>query len=332
MIGTSEGIDAVLSYVAEVDADAIATLSETHCLWLAGNADRFRGTCKLMLPSLGCLEAVESKLRQIEVARELGFDVLPTYVIRALDDVRHIVSDHYPLCLRPSMERTVEPEFKVRIVRSSNEMADFIGGIRAFGDGIVAQPFLSLPNALLHCTSGEDGELLNLKGFLVDRKFEAFSLRIRPMQVPEDLIEKVAAFSRFFKFSGPYHFDFLYSPETGEWHYLEVNVRFGGTTDKVKWLGVDEPANCLMAYGLAGLRTPPKYSTKRFAVVNKLTILKHLLVTARRGSELLDFPRESRLASAVHSLGDLFLAKDSISDFRDIRGTIASRLFSAIPH
>jgi hypothetical protein len=207
-------------------------------------------------------------------------------------------------------------------------LADFIGGIRAFGDGIIAQPFLSLPNAILHCTSNEDGELLNYKGFLVDRKFEGLTLRIRPMPVPEDIISKIAIFSRYFQLSGPYHFEFLYSPVTGEWKYLEVNVRFGGTTEKVIWFGVNEPANCLLAYGLAGPRPPRKFSTRSFAVVNKQAVLRHLLTMIKRGPELWDFPRESRFAAAMHSFGDLLFAKDAINDYRDIKGVIASRLYS----
>lgn len=329
-IGTSDGIDAVLAYASEVGADAVTTLSDNHCLWLARSADRFKGICKLMLPSAHCLESVESKLHQIAAARDAGLSVLPTYIIRGAGDAANIESGHYPICLRPSTGNSVEPAFKVRVIQSPKELADFIGGIKTFGDGIVAQPFLQLPNAVLHCTSSEDGELLNFKAFLVDRKFEGLAMRIRPMSVPEGLIGKVAVLSKSLRLSGPYHFDFLYSPVTGEWKYLEVNVRFGGTTEKVIWFGVDEPANCLLAYGLTGQRPPRKFSTKRFAVVNKQAVLRHLLVMTKRGPEPWDYPLESRFASAMHSLGDLLFAKDSINDFRDIKGVIASRLYSIV--
>jgi hypothetical protein len=322
-IGTPQGLDAVLAYVSEMGADALTTQSDNHCLWLARNAERFKGVCKLMVPSLHCLESVESKLRQIEAARDAGFSVLPTYVIRGLDDVAKIGSDQYPICLRPVVGDSVTPDFKVRVARSTKELASIVGGISAFGGGIVAQPFLLLPNAILHCTSGEDGELLNCKAFFVDRKFEGVTLRIRPMPVPDGMIGKVAAFSRHFRLSGPYHFEFLYSPGTGEWHYLEVNVRFGGTTKKVTWFGVDEPANCLCAYGLTGPRPPRKYTTMRSAVVSKRGVLKHLLTMLRRGPELWDFPRKPRLAEAALSIGDLLLAKDSVIDWRDLRGSVA---------
>jgi hypothetical protein len=323
LIGNASGIEAVLAYVTEVGAEALTTLSHKYRLWFAENADRFQGICKLMVPSTRCLEVAESKKTQIQLARDAGFNTLPTYFIRAASDIADIDSGDYPLCLRPTTLEAATPAFKARMVQNPQALTEFVSEMLISGDGLIAQPFRALPNAVLHCTSNENGDLLNSKAFLVDRKFEGLSLRIRPMPLPQDMVSKVAAFSRAMGASGPYHFDFLYSSVTGDWYYLEVNVRFGGTTDKVIWFGVDEAANCFLAYGLDVPHPPRNFSTRRKAVVNKRAILKHIVTMLRHRPDPLDYPVESRFRAAVRSLGDLFLAKDSVIDFRDIKGTIA---------
>lgn len=328
--GTSRGIEELLKFVSESGVEALTSLSDDHCLWLARNADRIAASCKLMLPSLKCLELVESKLRQIEVANQVGLRVLPTVLLRSLEDVNRVHSGEFPVCLRPSVGNSVSPSFKVLVVTSQSELRSFLSGIKEFGEGIVAQPFRRLPNALIHCTSNERGDLLNCKGFLVDRKFEGLALRIRPLIVPEQLVSRIAAFSKALRLSGSYHYDFLTSPSSGEWFFLEVNARFGGTTEKVVWFGVDEPANCLAAYGLGTPRPPRLYRSRNGPVVNKRATIKHIVTLIRHRPDPADYPSTSRLHGMAASIGDLFLAKDSIADMRDIRGTVAFHLAGAL--
>jgi hypothetical protein len=328
-IGTSLGIQEVLQYISETDADAITAISDAHTIWLASYADRFTGLCKLMIPSLQCLEFVESKMRQIEVAKEVGFEVLPTYLLTCTSDMGRIEKQHFPVCLRPSILDSVSPTFKAKGIADQIELAGFLGGIRHFGEGIIAQPFLPFPNGLLHCTSGEDGQLLDCNAFLVDRKFEGLTLRVRPMSAPQELMTKVAALSLALHLAGPYHFEFLLSPE-GEWYFLDLNVRFGGTTEKVFRLGVDEPANCLAAYGMSAPRPPRKPQVSRRPVVNKRALLKHIWRLSRSAPDTLDYPPGSRLSGTLRSLRDLILARDSIADWTDIRGTMAFHLHGLI--
>jgi hypothetical protein len=324
--GTPEGIEQILEYIRQVGAQALTTLAEFHAVWLARNSSHFTGSCKLLLPPVDCLEFLASKARQIELARDAGFTVLPTYFIRTKADASEIKPDAYPLCLRPASPDAVTPPFKVRLARSSEELLQCLEGIAIAGDGVLAQPFRVLPNMVVHCASREGGELLRAAAFLADRKFEGLALRIRPMAVSDDLVARIGKFSRLAHLSGPYHFDFLHSEETGESYYLEVNARFGGTTDKVLWLGVDEAADVFEAYGLHPPRAGLRVRSARAAVANKRATVKHLLTMLRRGPEPWDYPQESRLRASLHSAGDLLLAKDSIFDWRDLRGTLAFHL------
>jgi hypothetical protein len=324
--GTPDGIEQVLEYVRQVRAQALATLAEFHCLWLARNSTSFAGFCKLLLPPVDSLELLASKARQIELAREAGFTVLPTYLIRTKADASEITPDTFPLCLRPASPDSVKPPFKVQLARSSEELLQRLDHLAISRDGLLAQPFRVLPNMVVHGASREGGALMHAAAFLADRKFEGLALRIQPMAMPRDLVDSVRTFSRLAKLSGPYHFDFLHSEATGESYYLEVNARFGGTTDKVLWLGVDEGADIFEAYRLQPPRRPRHLRSARGAVANKRATVKHLLTMLRRAPEPWDYPQESRLRAVLHSLSDLLLAKDSIIDWRDLRGTLAFHL------
>ena len=187
LVGNSRGIDAVVDYVRRIGAQALATISDAHCLWFARNRARFQDVCKLLVPPIECLELVESKTRQIHLAREVGLKVLPTYEIRRLDDVEAIESDHYPICLRPAVPDAIVPPFKLRLARSRDELRHLLQDIKSFDDCILAQPFHPVPNMVVHCTSREGGELMTVDTFLVDRKFEGLALRIRRMNAPESL-------------------------------------------------------------------------------------------------------------------------------------------------
>jgi hypothetical protein len=325
-LGRPGGIEGILDYARQVGAQALATIADRHGLWLARNSSRFTGICKLLQPSESCLELLASKARQIELAREAGFTVLPTYLIRTASDLDQIEGSAYPLCLRPSAPDAVNPSFKVRLAGSAEELLGHLRNRTIVRDGILAQPFLVLPNMVVHCASLENGELLHADAFLADRKFEGLALRVRPMRLSRDLVASIGRFSRLAKLSGAYHFDFLHSAQTGESYYLEVNARLGGTTDKVLWFGVDEAAHALEAYGLDSPRRPRLLRMTRGSVTNKRATVKHLLTMLRRGPEPWDYPQESRFRAALHSLGDLLLAKDSIFDWSDLRGTLAFHL------
>jgi hypothetical protein len=325
-VGTPDGIEAILKVVKHVRAGALATVSDMNSLWLAANRSRFEDTCEVLVPTFECLQSLASKVRQIDLAREAGFSVLPTHIIRDPADVREIDPLIYPLCLRPSGLNAVSPWFKVAMANSPADLLHYVQKVWTIRDAVIAQPLRVLPNLVVQCTSRIGGDLLSADAFLVDRKFEGLALRLRPTELPRGLMPKIKAFGRRTCLSGAYHFDFLYSPEDQQCYYLEVNARFGGTTDKVFWLGVNEPANCLQSYGFTPPRPIPRFSTLYHAVTNKRATLKHLVTMLRRRPEPWDYPQESRLRSVLHSVADLVLTKDSIWDYRDLKGTLAFHL------
>jgi hypothetical protein len=119
---------------------------------------------------------------------------------------------------------------------------------------------------------------------------------------------------------GPYHAELLYDPATGEAWHLDLNVRFGGTTDKVRRLGFDEAALTLRAFnvvariGDAGL--PAAYGE----VVNKADVVKHLAAAARGRLSPLDYPRRPRWWHVTQDVVSLLCSMDSLFYPGDTRG------------
>jgi hypothetical protein len=120
--------------------------------------------------------------------------------------------------------------------------------------------------------------------------------------------------------TGPFHFELLYSAGTSTFHYLEINPRLGGTTDKVFRLGFDEPLWTLAAYGFG---TPVRqYQAPRGrSVINRRSVLKHMSRVAQGRLSPLDYPLVGPLRHFLLSLLCLLWAKDSIASARDLRGT-----------
>lgn len=104
-IGTPEGIAAVHDFVKSVEADALFTLWDSNLLWLAENRSAFEPAWKVMAPPLESLRLMASKHNQIELASQVGFDVLPTWYLWAPEDSRNIPHNDYPVALAPTNPR-----------------------------------------------------------------------------------------------------------------------------------------------------------------------------------------------------------------------------------
>jgi predicted ATP-grasp superfamily ATP-dependent carboligase len=322
LTGTPAGIEAIAGFLHDKNADALTAISERHCLWLAQNRTALGLNRNLLLPSAACLELLSSKEAQIRLAQEAGFDVLPTWFLRSRADVATIAADAWPVCVRPEAAMATDPPFKVLQAASSSQLLDQLCNERVLRGTVIVQPFRVLPNAVVHCTTSLEGSLGSVDAFLVDRKFEGLALRLRRMRVPDGMPERIQRFAAAAGLTGVFHFDFLYDPSTETPWFLEVNARFGGTTDKVLPMGVDEVSNCLHAYGvIPSIPSDTQHGRSR-AVVNKRAILKHLLTVMRAEPQPWDFPGESRLRAALRSVSDLVFAKDSVFTWSDLGGSL----------
>ena len=347
---TPEGIKLINDFLIRFCATGITCISETVACWINDNRGTLPPEVAVWLPSNRTIKDLTSKLNQIEVARKVGFDVLPTYLINENPETSNrIPKSHFPLCLRPDDPATVAPVFKVHLVHSQLELINYVKSMQKMDRPIVAQPFMPLPNLVVHGARTVNGNSIGLQGFLVERKFEGVTLTIRPAHLEKDFLDKCVQFTEVFNLTGNYHFEFLVDRTNGSVYFLELNNRLGGTTAKVFALGYDEPLLALQSYGV--LPAPPKttnqqpatsnkqpstfdYRPKNKIVSSKQALLKYFYYTLRGRLTPLDYPSEPSVVRIAKTIYGFLKYKDDVFTLRDIKGSMAlyfGNLKSKIP-
>lgn len=318
---TNKGLIFIKKFIDRFTTCGIISVSEALSLWLRDNESALSKNTVFMIPDRACLKRVLSKENQINAAVDSGLPVLPTYLINDNPDTyTFIKEDLFPLCLRPSGPKAVTPYFKVELTNSPNDLASFIKK-RKINNYIIGQPFLNLPNLLVHGARKPGGPTIDLTGFLVERKFEGLALTVRKIDLPETLINGCKKFTEIMDVQGIYHFDFLYDNRTQQAWFLELNNRLGGTTAKVHAIGYDEPAYLLNAFGwdINIAKSPSKKTA-----ADKATLIKYALSTLLNNSSPLDYPiGETKLQRLIKVIKGFFTYKDDIIQLKDLRGTLS---------
>jgi len=316
-----QGIKTLVSILDRYKDVGLFTINERAAAWLVSNESTLGPGTKLMLNKKETIEKVLSKKQQADAARKAGLSILNTYYLthdkKTLDA---IVPEDYPLCIRPSGPGSVRPPFKVEVVHDREALEKFMVSRILSSPGIIAQPFLNLPNLLVHGSRKFDGQPIGLQGFLVESKFEGLALSIRPIILSKNFLDRCARFTAIMGIYGAFHFDFLYDQENTVNWFLEINARLGGTTAKAYSLGYDEPGYLLQSYGYDINITD---RVKKRTSSGKLALLKYLIHTLEKKITLLDYPAdETRLKRILKTIQGLAFYRDDIFSLRDIRGTI----------
>ncbi len=320
LVGTEDGIRLVEKTISDFGADALIAVDESHLGWLSEHRQRLENRVSLLMPTAACLDDVASKIRQIEIANAAGFDVLPTTYISQVIDAGKISDDNFPVCLRPSNPATVSPSFKAKVFQRRADLEAFLSTIEEFRSPVIAQPFFSCPDLKVHGSRSEDGRILAMEPFFVERKFEGVTLTLKRGTFPPGVRKYCEEFAHLAGLTGGFHFDLLFFPERDQAYFLEVNARMGGITDKAMAFGYNQPRFILQAYGHSVSAEPtPATSLKR--VVTKRAVLKHLIQAAAGRLTPLDYPAAGRIRHVALSLRDLLFARDSVFDRRDMVGT-----------
>ena len=319
-LGTPAGLAVINDFIRRTDAQALLPFWDTQMLWLAANQSSLPRGCKLLSSSHEALEMVLSKDDQLRVAERCGFRLLPTWKLSSQQDLAIIDPAAYPVCLRPSVPDEVKPTFKVEVMRTPTELQAFLAP-RTWGPGpLLVQPFLPVPTVVIHGVRSDSGEMIALEAFIASTKFEGVTLELQPFPMDADLALCCRRFAGETGITGPFHFELLYSAEKRTFYYLEVNVRLGGTTDKVFKLGFDEPLLALAAYGF-DVQVRPYHARGGRSVVNRRAVLKHLVSVIKGRLSPLDYPVAGRPRHLLLSLRSLLWAGDSVASLRDLQGT-----------
>jgi hypothetical protein len=347
-LNTPDGIQIIKEFLIRSCATGITCVAESVACWLNDHRHMFPDEVAIWLPTNETIKNLISKQKQIEIAREIGFKVLPTYLIdKKFETGDHIPREDFPLCLRPDDPASVTPVFKAHLVHSRGDLIEYVKSMRKIDGPIVAQPFMHLPNLVVHGARTVSGDSIGLQGFLVERKFEGVTLTIRPINLKKDFLDKCAEFTNRFNVMGNYHFEFLVdNGNNGSIYFLELNNRLGGTTAKVFALGYDEPLLALQSYGVlptspSTINHQPSSIVQRLktsieqpstianrplthvTVSSKQALLKYFYCTVRGRLTPLDYPSEPTLIRLAKTTYGFFKYRDDVFMLCDIRGSLA---------
>jgi len=324
LVGTREGLDRIKRYANDVNASALAATIDRELVWLGEHRQEFEPACKVLVQTPESLFRILSKRYQLEVARRAGLPSLPTYRLTRPEDADLVPALDFPLVLRPDRPEDVWPGFKVLLVKSPDQLRDALRRCHRILSPILAQPFRPLPNLVVHGARSVEGDVIASRCYIVPRKFEGVTLTLEERPFPDGLEERCRQFASLASITGCYHFEFLFSAAENRAYFLEVNVRLGGTTDKVVRTGFDEPSLLLQSYGIT--LTHRSAPVRRRVVADKRMLLKHIVWAALGKLTPLDYPDVGRLRHIAHSCRDLIVAKDSIFAWRDVRGSMRFHL------
>jgi hypothetical protein len=318
---TEAGLKVIRDFLNDFKASGILSINEEHTCWLNDHLPSGDCLVPVWAPPKSTIRSLLSKQKQLEVAQNVGFDILPTYLIdRRRETIESVPEMDFPLCLRPDNPDAVRPAFKVQLVDSRNELIRYVSQLEKLDKPLLGQRFADLPNLVVHGARTTSGNAIGLQAFIVENKFQGVSLTIRSVDLEEPLRRHCIKFVDAFGLTGNYHFEFLWDRPRDKVYFLEINGRLGGTTAKVLALGYDEPILALESYGVCESRPQ---AIRNSIVSSKHALMKHAIYAMKGRLTRMDFPISSNSAKFLKSLYGLFRYKDEILTVSDIKGTMA---------
>lgn len=302
---------------------ALTTLSEHLALKLCScrKDGGFPGT-HLLLNHPQIYSLLESKFEQWRLAEQSGFPVLPTWSF-AIGSAHEGLDIDYPVVFRPDVARLVRPMFKSHLVSSSSEALQFISSFSASASGIIAQPFISGPNLVIHGARAVDGSWDHHEAFTTEIKYNGLAVSLKPYPLSTKLLECCRQFEKLTGINGVFHYDFVIDERRGSEYFLELNPRLGGTTAKVYAAGYDEPLHLLAAHLPSVIKGALGNREQRRPVTSRIAAVKCALTVVRRPLSELDYPAGSRLKALASACKAMLTYSDEVFSFSDMPGNIA---------
>lgn len=292
---TAPGVERVAAFLTKSGASGVATLAYETAAWLSSNRSHFANRCGFWFCEGEVLRILMTKDAQLGLARSAGLPVLDTFRIHRANHDRP-PADAYPLVLRPDDPSAIRPLVKAELCRNEGALETFLAGLTHFDGPLIAQPFVSGPNIVVHGARKRDGHSIRPVAFLVERKFEGLSLTMRRTTIQPALESACLRFVELLQLVGVYHFELIVDERTGDTYFLEINGRLGGTTAKAYALGFDEPAHLIDAFAGTALGEPEIRAGCGHIAVSKLAVAKRMGQLISGQSDPLAYPQRGLLA------------------------------------
>jgi hypothetical protein len=315
-VGTPAGLATIERFVRKVNADALLTTDDFSLTWLGKNRATFEPACRLMIPEPVVLERLLDKSHQINLARECGFDLLPTWTLPSNEAIAGLPDAAFPVVIRPSLNDSARPTFKAMVMDSREDLSRVYTATQWSRDPIV-QPFRLGPNYVLHGVRSQSGEMLALRLFKAYRKYRGFTTSIAPVPFPAGLESCARKFIETEGLTGPFHFELLGADTDTRLNFLEINCRLGGTTAKVMQLGYDEPGLLLEAFSLQPPQPLPPLRVYSRATTISLNVVQ-ALDALRNRRDPLAYPQPSRLRSILAAIREALMVHDGLLQLHDL--------------
>jgi predicted ATP-grasp superfamily ATP-dependent carboligase len=262
---------------------------------------------------------MESKILQIHIAQQCGFDVLPATLVSTANDAE-CTQLTYPVVVRPD-RASIDSSFKAVFLAGSVDLKTFISSLDTRKPPVVAQSYVSGPTVVIHGFRACEAKVAPLIGFVVALKNDGVTVTLEPWELPPGITDACQRFVQAADLVGVFHFELLLDPATTKLWFLEVNVRLGGTTGKVLVAGYDEPAALLYAFGVIGEAPHSPRSYKR--VVSRLAALRCLEKVIRGKGSPVDYPFPDAKQVAFRALRSIVLYRDEVLRPCHLRNTLA---------
>lgn len=292
---TAPGLERVAAFLTKAGASGVATIAYDTAAWLSSNRSHFANRCEFWFCEGEVLRILMTKDAQLGLAKNADLPVLDTFRIHPANRDRP-PADAYPLVLRPDDPSAIRPLVKAELCPSEAALESFLAGLTRFDGPLIAQPFVSGPNIVLHGTRKRDGQSIRPVAFLVERKFEGLSLTMRRTTIHPALEAGCLRFVELLQLVGAYHIELIVDERTGVTYFLEINGRLGGTTAKAYALGFDEPAHLIDAFAGTALGEPETRAECGRIAVSKLAVARRMSQLISGRNDPLAYPQRGSLA------------------------------------
>lgn len=248
----------------------------------------------------------EDKQLQNQLAEKHNLAVLPSWYLPPGTTVPAEIT--YPVVIRPTSELS-QANFKVEVVDSSAQL-------RQFSDRypVVAQPLLAGKKLLVHCARNPTQTVISV--YEVTASFQGLTLALKIVpHPPASIITACTAMLNDLNYVGVCHFDLI--GDDTVWYFLDLNLRLGGTTNKVRFLNNREGTQLLKTFFNQPLTTPPLDSTTE--ITNKIEVVKALYAVLTDKWTRIDYPAKRKMPLIGFLFKKIFLAKDEIFNTSNLR-------------
>lgn len=300
----------------------LCCLGEQLAIRLWQSRARLPSDIGLLINPASTMLQLSSKMEQLRLGQEAGFQTLPTALVDA-DCVDALAPTlRYPLALRPD-DANIDNSFKAEYIADANALRHFIASRPPKSMAVVAQPFVRGPSLVVHGSRDLQGMPGTMHAYIGHLKHQGVTVSIEPFDLPRNVLAACESFAHAVDLHGVFHFDLMLEQTTGAIWFLEVNARLGGTTAKVCASGYDEPLAMLRAFGLVAPKVPASSKNPQRPAVNRIAAIKSTLASLRGNGSLIDYPYPDRSLQLRSSLRAMLTYRDEVLTPHNPKGTLA---------